>query len=125
MLKWEHSNDSPAKIATALGVKSVLLGTVARSENDFRLDLELVGSPNGARLWSRRWTNLEMNWPSAQTQIARDLVSQLNLTLTEKEQSLLRRPLTTNQVALAEYLAARSALDVLIRSDWFTHGCCL
>jgi hypothetical protein len=36
---------SPAKIATALGVKSVLLGTVARPENDFRLDLELVGSP--------------------------------------------------------------------------------
>ncbi len=92
VLKWEHSNDSPVKIATALGVKSVLLGTVARPENDFRLDLELVDSPNGAGLWSRSWTNLEMNWPSAQTQIARDLVSQLNLTLTEKEQSLLRRP---------------------------------
>jgi len=117
VLKWESSNDSPAKIATALGVKSVLLGTVARPENDFRLDLELVGSPGGARLWSRSWTNLEMNWPSAQTQIARDLVNKLNLTLTEKEQSLLRRPLTTNQVALAEYLTARSALDVLTESS--------
>src|SRR6185436_2089433 len=100
-----------------LATKTVLLGTVERLENDFRLTLELVDSAWGARLWSQSWTNIGTTWPSIQTQIARDLVTKLNVTLTVKERSLLRRPLTTNEVAFNEYRAGRSALDVFTEAS--------
>ena len=120
VLKWETAPASAQTIAKGLGTKSVLLGTVERVDNDVRLQVELVELAGGSPLWRQSWTNVESSWPSVQTQIARDLVTKLKVTLTEQEQALLRRPLTTNQLALASYFLARRAMDAFAGSSFST-----
>lgn len=118
VLRWETSNDPPGVIGKALGTKLVLIGTLqATAKDDLRLIVELFDADSGERRWSRRWTEEPADWSSARMQIAREVTASLNLVLSEKEQSLLRRPLTTNQSALAEYFTGRREVDVLTESS--------
>jgi serine/threonine protein kinase/tetratricopeptide (TPR) repeat protein len=119
VLRWETSDDPPGVIAKAIGTRLILLGTLEVGAPDASNDLmvELFDARRGEPLWRHRWKGQPAGWSSARTQIVREIAGSLGLVLSEQEQSLLRRPLTANQSALAEYFSGRREIDVLTEAS--------
>jgi len=119
VLRWEASDDPPSVIAKAVGTRLILLGTLERSGHDAsnNLMVELFDAGSGTPLWRHSWKGQPASWSSSRTQIVREVTGSLGLVLSEQEQSLLRRPLTENQAALAEYFSGRREIDVLTEAS--------
>ena len=112
MLKWETSGFSGNEIAKSLHQKLLLLGTVRRIEDAFEADCELYDVDDHRVHWSRKYSGHEADAPLLEAQMVREVASVCGIRLTDHEQSLLRRPLSSNQDALREYFAGRRADDV-------------
>jgi TolB-like protein len=74
----------------------VMRGTVQREDRHLRITAQLISSSDGKTIWADRFTGEIGSSFDFQDQIARDIVSALQLVLTEGEQAQLWRRATTS-----------------------------
>lgn len=92
-------------IAAALGVRTVLEGSVRKSGDRLRITAQLVDAENGLHLWSETYDRELDDIFVVQEEIARAIVGALQVRLTA-EAPLVERP-TESQEAYEEYLRGR------------------
>lgn len=111
---WEIADTEPnlVKVAKLLRVRYVLEGSVQQNEEIIRVFAQLIDGKTGNHVWSENFTTpLSANgFFDTQDKIAEQVVEQIQVTLSDKSQSQVRRASTENTRALEHYLAGREYL---------------
>ena len=98
------------EIGRALGVGTVLEGSVRKDGSRVRITAQLVDCSDGYHRWSESFDRELDDVFALQTEIARKLVAALRLTLTPQENALLGRRGTRNADAYDLYLRGQARM---------------
>ena len=96
------------EIGHALGVGSVLEGSVRKAGNRVRITTQLVSTADGYHLWSESFDRDLGDVFALQAEIAQRMLKALKLSLDRRETAMLERGGTTNAEAYDLYLRGRS-----------------
>ncbi len=96
------------EIGKALGVRSVLEGSVRKAGERVRITAQLVNAADGYHLWSESFDRELSDVFAIQTEIAQRSLQALKLTLSKRETEMLERDGTSDAEAYDLYLRGRS-----------------
>ncbi len=116
---FSYKGTSPdiRKVARELGVRTVLEGSVRRSGQRVRITAQLIDAATGGHLWAERYDRVVEDIFDLQDEITGEIVTALQVRLTEGEQVRLRRRQTDNLAAWDLYVRARALLVNFLRED--------
>lgn len=100
-------NLTASEIGDQLKVESVLEGSVRRASRRVRINVQLINSTNGYRIWSERYDREVEDVFAIQEEIARSIVEKLKVSLTSGENRALGKRRTDNFAAYELYLRGR------------------
>lgn len=98
------------EIAESLGVRYILEGSVRRSGDRFRINVQLIDALKGNHLWAERYDRERQDLFAVQDDVVQRVVSELAVTLKVSEQERLFRRHTENLEAYETFLLARRTL---------------
>jgi TolB-like protein/Flp pilus assembly protein TadD len=104
------------EIGKALGVATILEGTVRRIGNRVRVNVQLINVENDEHLWAEDYDRDLTDVFAIQTDLARQIVRELQAKLSPMEKAQIERKPTENSEA---YLAFLQAHDLFTRMDKF------
>jgi TolB-like protein/Flp pilus assembly protein TadD len=104
------------EIGKALGVATILEGTVRRIGNRVRVNVQLINVENDEHLWAEDYDRDLTDVFAIQTDLARQIVRELQAKLSPMEKAQIERKPTENSEA---YLAFLEAHDLFTRMDKF------
>ncbi len=97
-------------IAAQLGVRYVLEGSVRKQDDHYRVTAQLIDAETNYHKWSNTYDTRQSNIFAVQDDIARSVVSGLQLVLSSESADLLARHSTDNIEAFEAYLMGRNYL---------------
>ncbi|MBX7107007.1 MAG: hypothetical protein K1X61_00015 [Chitinophagales bacterium] len=103
-LQYKGTTRSVKQIADELGADVILEGSVQKSNDQFRINVQLVDARNDKHLWAESYDRPTKDVFAVQSEIAKRIAAALNATLTEEEQSLFEVVPTDNLEAYDFYL---------------------
>jgi DNA-binding winged helix-turn-helix (wHTH) protein/TolB-like protein len=109
VLVYKDAQSDPVRVASALAVRYVLLGTIQPAEQTYRVSVQLVGA-NGVALWGRTYDEPFPGLLQLQDHIAEQVASALRLELSPPERARLHVRYTQNPAAYDLYLRGRALL---------------
>ena len=92
------------KVAKTLGVRYILEGSVRRSGEKVRVNVQLIDGQTNGHIWSDRYDGTLKDVFTLQDKITSQIISALALKLTDQDQAQLAQPETTNPEAYDEFL---------------------
>ena len=98
------------QVAEELGVKYVLEGSVRKAKDKVRITAQLIDALNGNHLWSERYDRNLDDIFNVQDEITKNIITALQVKLTEGEQALSAAKGTNNLEAYLKYLQARELI---------------
>ena len=98
-------------LARELGVDYVVSGSVRRAGQRARISAQLVRASDGHTLWAERFDRTLDDLFEVQAEVAKNIVTALQVALSPKEQALIERVPTKSREAYEYYLQARQLLD--------------
>jgi TolB-like protein/Flp pilus assembly protein TadD len=104
------------EIGKALGVATILEGTVRRIGNRVRVNVQLINVENDEHLWAEDYDRDLTDVFAIQTDLAQQIVRELQAKLSPMEKAQIERKPTENSEA---YLAFLEAHDLFTRMDKF------
>jgi TolB-like protein/Tfp pilus assembly protein PilF len=107
---FKGSNASIPDIARSLGVRYVLEGSVRRGGKRMRITAQLIEAASGHHLWAQRYDREVDDIFALQDEITKEVVSALQIELTEGEQARLAARGTENLEAWQLTFQARTLL---------------
>jgi TolB-like protein/class 3 adenylate cyclase/Tfp pilus assembly protein PilF len=96
------------QVASELGVRYVLEGSVRRAGEQLRINAQLIDGNTGAHLWAERYDRHLDDVFAVQDDITGQIVQALHLELTQAERDRVMRRYTDDVQAYDDYLLARS-----------------
>jgi tetratricopeptide (TPR) repeat protein len=87
-----------------LGVDALVEGSVLRSDDRVRISAELVQPQTGQNLWAHSYERTVTDILALQSDVARDIVTQIQIQLTQPEQERLAKTRTVVPAAYDAYL---------------------
>jgi len=105
--QYKAGSGDVRKIGRELGVKTILEGSVRKSENRLRVTAQLVKASDGYHLWSKSFDEEIEDVFAIQDEIATCIAQSLLETLTPIEQTAIRTTSSTNVRAYEHYLRGR------------------
>jgi len=106
--RFKGTKLDPAQIGRELQVRYLLQGSVRKSENQVRINVQLIDSSNGIQVWADNFTGDLKDVFGLQERTAIKIAEALNLTLTAQEQQAVQRRSTENPKAYDAYLRGRA-----------------
>jgi serine/threonine protein kinase/Tfp pilus assembly protein PilF len=106
-MRYKDANKSLPEIARELNVDAVVEGSVERSGDRVRITAQLIHAPTDTHLWADSYERDLRNIPSLQDEVARDIASQIKVTLTPQEQAQLSSSRPIEPEAYENYLKGR------------------
>jgi serine/threonine protein kinase/tetratricopeptide (TPR) repeat protein len=94
-------------IASELGVRHLLEGSVRRSDGRVRISAHLTDTTTGAQLWAEQYDRDLPDVFAIQSEIAQRIASQLQARLSPKEAATIKAKPTIDMVAYELYLRAK------------------
>ncbi len=110
VLSYASTSAEPAKVAEALAVDHVLVGTIQRTAAAYRTTFQLVKSPPATVVWARAYEVVAADLLTLQDTIASQVVEALRIELTSGEREQLKKRYTENAVAYDLYLRGRASM---------------
>ena len=107
VLAFRNQQSDPARVAAALAVDRVLLGSLQPTRDNYRITLQLVGR-DGVVLWGRTFDEPLMSLPQLQDRIAEQVANALRVELSGAKSARARY--SGNLAAYDLYLRGRSLL---------------
>jgi eukaryotic-like serine/threonine-protein kinase len=104
VMQYKDKHESPAQIARELGVDALVEGSVLRSGDRVRISAELVQPQTGQNLWAKSYERPSTDILALQSDVARDIVTQIQIQLTQPEQERLAKTRTVVPAAYDAYL---------------------
>jgi TolB-like protein/Tfp pilus assembly protein PilF len=89
---FKGRNEDVRKIAEALHAQNLLEGSVRRSAGRIRVTVQLIGGPDGANRWSKRYDREMTDVFALQDEISADIAKQLKVSLPLPRQSSVNFP---------------------------------
>jgi TolB-like protein/class 3 adenylate cyclase/Flp pilus assembly protein TadD len=105
--------DSPTDVrdvAAQLGVRYVLEGSVRRSGDSIRINVQLIDGATGANVWAERYDRAYAEIFVLQDEVIKRIVDALSVRLTENEKTQIARLPTHNLEAYDKYTRAEQKL---------------
>jgi TolB-like protein len=103
---FKGKKDDLRRVAAALGVETILEGSVRKAGNRVRVTAQLISAADGYHLWSERYDRELTDIFAIQDEIARAIAGKLQLTLRDAAASSVEPP-TAVIAAYEEFLKAR------------------
>lgn len=94
------------KVGEELGVRYVLEGSVRRTEGRLRINAQLIEASSGHHLWAERYDRDYQDVFTIQNEVIGRIVSELEVTLTDREETKVVKIPTNNLEAYDYYLRA-------------------
>src|SRR5215471_12906109 len=101
---FKGQNEDVRKIARLLSVRNVLEGSVRRSTDRVRIEVELIDATSGFSLWSETYDRAMADVFAIQSDIAQGVADKLRVTLLPGEKARVERKPTDNLEAYNLYL---------------------
>lgn len=119
---FKARNEDVRTIGRELGVRTLLEGSVRRTDRRLRITAQLIDAETGFHLWSQSFDREPRDIFDVQDEIATAIVDTLRLRLRARDATRLHRPATTDPVAFDLYLQAMDTLrgrgdDAILRSN--------
>jgi adenylate cyclase len=95
------------RVASDLGVKYLLEGSVRKSGQKVRVNAQLIDGGNGGHLWADRYDRDLTDIFAIQDEITQSIVEQLRIRLLPKEKKAITQPPTASVEAYNYYLKGR------------------
>jgi DNA-binding winged helix-turn-helix (wHTH) protein/TolB-like protein/tetratricopeptide (TPR) repeat protein len=109
VLRYRDDDSDPATVASALGVQHLLVGTIQRTADEYRVSVQLVRA-DGVAVWGRAYDVPRSGLLDLQDTVAEQVVSALQVELTGPERARLTARYTRNPEAYDLYLRGRTLL---------------
>src|SRR5215470_6226720 len=106
--KYKSAPDNLREIAKQLGVGNVLEGSVQKSGDTVRVNVQLINALNDAYLWSDIYDRKLTDIFAVESEIAKAIADTLQAKLTGAEKQLIAAQPTTDLTAYELYLKGRS-----------------
>jgi TolB-like protein len=100
-----------AKIGEQLGVAYLLEGSVQRSEHRLRIIAHLIDVRSNAQLWAETYDRELADVFTIQSEIAQEIVRQLQATISPQEKALIEERPTKDLAAYDLYVQAKELVD--------------
>jgi serine/threonine protein kinase/Tfp pilus assembly protein PilF len=109
--RYKGTHEAPHDIASALDVDALIQGSVLRDGDRIRVTAALVSAADDSTLWADTYDRDVRDAFTLQSQLARDIAREINLTLTPQEQQHLLADGPANVEAQDEYLKGWTSLE--------------
>lgn len=107
--EYRGSGKPATDIGTELGAAAVVRGSVSRSGERVRLEVELFDVGRNGRAWTRAYRGLASTMDALQRRATEGIIAALDLHLTRSERAVLRDAPTPSGEAYDLYLRGRAA----------------
>ncbi len=107
-LPFKNSAEDIREVGRKLHVETLLVGSVRRANDRFRISVQLIDVPTGYHLWSERYDQEAHDIFAIEDMIAQSVVRALKLILSEDERQTLFKAPTTDSLAYDYYLRGRT-----------------
>ena len=109
VFSYKGRSEFVAEIGRDLGVRYVLEGSVRRTADRLRINVQLIDAPTGGLLWADGFDRGVGGMLEVESEVTRQIVAKLELELSPSERSRLDRPPTDNLQAYDSFLRAERA----------------
>jgi len=97
------------EISQDLGAQYIVEGSIRKSGNNIRINVQLIDAATSRHLWAERYERDINKFFALQNDVIRQVVSAVSVKLTDEESAQVKRPPTTNLQAYDYYLRAEQA----------------
>jgi serine/threonine protein kinase/Tfp pilus assembly protein PilF len=104
---YKGKETSPKRIGEELNVQAVLLGRIVQRGDDLKLSLELVNTNTQDVIWSESYDRKQSDLIALQSEIARDVSTNLKAKLSGAEEIKVTKLATSDPEAYQAYLKGR------------------
>src|SRR5438552_113063 len=102
--RYKKTSQKPSKIANQLGVANLLEGSVQKTNDQVRVNVQLIRAANDSHLWAETFDRKLTDIFSVESEVAKAIADQLRAHLSgQEEQTIAARP-TDNPEAYDAYL---------------------
>ena len=108
--RFAGETPDPARISRELSVRYVMQGSVRRAGSDVRVTVQLTDASTAMTVWAENFDRKLDNIFALQSDIARQIASQLKAKISSEESANLDRIPTTSIKAYDDYLKARAIM---------------
>jgi TolB-like protein/Flp pilus assembly protein TadD len=116
VMSYRGQTPNVREIGKALGVSTILEGSVRRSGNRVRVNVQLINTANDEHIWAEDYDRELTDVFAIQTDLAQKIAAELQAKLSPLEKAQLTRKPTQNGEA---YLAFVQGHDLMTRPDKF------
>ncbi len=109
--RFRDSDLSTTEIASAIGVRYILEGSVRKQDDRVRITVQLIDGKNDSHLWAENYDRQLADIFFIQSDIAKMVARELRAILSPKEIESIERPLTQNIGAYDFYLRGKDFLN--------------
>jgi len=97
----------PKQVGRDLDVQALLIGNINESDNTLTLNLDLIDTSTGEKMWSERYARPASDVIRLQNDIALEVTKRLRGSLSSPEEQRLVKSYTNNSQADADYMLGR------------------
>jgi len=116
VMSYRGKSSNVREIGKALGVSTILEGSVRRIGNRVRVNVQLINAANDEHMWAEDYDRDLTDVFAIQTDLAQKIARELQAKLSPIEKAQIERKPTENSEA---YLAFLQAHDLITRADKF------
>jgi TolB-like protein/lipoprotein NlpI len=117
VMEYKDKAHNLRDIGRALGVATILEGTVRKADNRVRLSMQLIDTDTDAHLWAETYERELTDVFQIQTAVADEIAQALRLNFSAEERSAVDRQASANPEAYDLYLRARRYGDYWTREN--------
>ncbi len=103
-LRYRGTGKSLREVARELGVAYLLVGSVRRGEQRFRINAQLVDAERDENLWARTYDRDNRDILAVQSEVTTEIANSLKATLLDSEKGVLEKRARGNAEAYVLYL---------------------
>jgi len=105
---FEGKSVDVREIGERLGVRNLVEGSVRKAGDRLRINVQLIDTASGDHIWAERWDRPSSDIFAVQDEIIRKIIAELDVRLSEGEQSRRWRAQTDDPEAYDLYLRGRA-----------------
>ena len=110
-VRYKNTNKDVKTVGRELGAAFVMTGSVRKFQDNLRISVQLIDVSNETQQWAETYKGTLADVFDIQEQVSRQIAYALKVTLTPKEQKVLKKQPTANPEAFDLYLKARNFLS--------------
>jgi len=102
--RYKNTSQNLSKIANQLGVANLLEGSVQKTNDQVRVNVQLIRAANDSQLWAETFDRRLTDIFSVESEVAKAIADQLRAKLTGQEEQVIASKPTDNTEAYDAYL---------------------